>query len=54
MRSLNYPGETVRMNSQTTSTRRVRGLRRAAIIRQLLLRDKTPLTILLLAALTAL
>lgn len=42
------------MNSQTTSTRRVRGFRRAAIIRQLLLRDKTPLTILLLAALTGL
>ncbi len=54
MRSLNFPGETVRMNSQTTSTRRVRGFRRAAIIRQLLLRDKTPLTILLLAALTGL
>ncbi|ALB53849.1 H(+)/Cl(-) exchange transporter ClcA [Cronobacter universalis] len=42
------------MNPQTTSTRRVRGLRRAAVIRQLLLRDKTPLTILLLATLTGL
>ncbi|ELY4816437.1 H(+)/Cl(-) exchange transporter ClcA [Cronobacter malonaticus] len=40
------------MKSQTIPTRRVRGFRRAAVIRQLLSRDKTPLTILLLASLT--
>ncbi|PUZ10088.1 ClC family H(+)/Cl(-) exchange transporter, partial [Cronobacter sakazakii] len=40
------------MTPQTTPNRRVRGFQHAAVIRQLLSRDKTPLTILLLASLT--